>query len=120
MHETDVAIQSGGARLAGTFCVPAGRVFFPAVLMIHGSGPLDRDENMYGQRLDIFNQRLDIFNTVARGLAEAGIASLRYDKRGCGASAGDFFQTGHADLVADAVNCLDALSRCEQLSFSSS
>lgn len=106
MLETDVAIQSGATRLAGTFCLPACRGTFPAVLMIHGSGPLDRDENMKGQSLDIFN-------TVARGLAEAGIASLRYDKRGCGASGGHFFQAGHADLVADAANCLDAMARFE-------
>ncbi len=61
MQETDVVIQSGATRLAGTFCVPARNGFFPAVLMTHGSGPLDRDENMKGQSLDIFN-------TIARGL----------------------------------------------------
>ena len=50
--------------------------------MLHGSGPLDRDENTKGQRLDIFN-------TIADALGQSGIASFRYDKRGCGKSKGE-------------------------------
>jgi pimeloyl-ACP methyl ester carboxylesterase len=70
--------------------------------MVPGSGPLDRDENMRGQRLDVFN-------TIAHFLAGRGIASLRYDKRGCGKSTGDYYSAGHFDLVRDSAKCFDAL-----------
>jgi uncharacterized protein len=43
--------------------------------MLPGSGPLDRDENVEGQRLDIFN-------AIAHQLAQTGFASIRDDKRG--------------------------------------
>ena len=103
MHEQEVTIQSGGEVLIGTLCTPVAKGHFPAVLMVHGSGPLDRNENMQGQQLNIFN-------AIAHALAEHGIASLRYDKRGCGGSSGDFMKAGHADLVQDAVQCLDTLA----------
>ena len=70
--------------------------------MVHGSGPLDRNENVKGQQLNAFN-------TMAAHLAELGIASLRYDKRGCGESSGEFVAAGHRDLVADAVRWVDEL-----------
>lgn len=102
MIERDVAVEAEGAVLAGTLCSPAGPGRFPAVLMVHGTGPLDRDENMPGQRLDVFN-------TLARHLADHGVASLRYDKRGCGESTGDYSRAGYWDLVADATEAFDAL-----------
>jgi pimeloyl-ACP methyl ester carboxylesterase len=74
--------------------------------MVHGSGPLDRDENMK-------EQQLNIFNAIAHSLARAGIASLRYDKRGCGKSTGDYDTTGHVDLVNDTVSWFDALSQSD-------
>ena len=54
-------------------------------------------------------QALQVFDTIAHHLAAYGIASLRYDKRGCGDSEGNFLVTGHSDLVDDAVNCFDTL-----------
>jgi len=102
MIERAMNIGAGTNRLSGTACLPSETGCFPTVLMVHGSGPLDRDENMKGQRLDVFN-------TIAHGLAGAGVASLRYDKRGCGASAGDYYSAGHVDLVDDAVHWCDAL-----------
>lgn len=92
MQEQEVRIQSGEVELIGILCSPDGTGKFPAVLMVHGRGPLDRDENMKGQQLNIFN-------AIAHVLAQRGIASLRYDKRGYGASSGDFMSAGHADLV---------------------
>jgi alpha/beta superfamily hydrolase len=77
--------------------------------MIHGSGPLDRNENMKGQRLNIFN-------VFAHALAEHGVASLRYDKRGCGESSGNFMTSGHSDFVQDAVQCLGYLAASESVS----
>lgn len=103
MHETEITIDAGGNRLSGTYCAPGAAGQYPVVLMIHGSGPSDRDENLPGQNLNVFN-------TIAHYLAGIGIASLRYDKRGCGASTGDYYRTGHYDLVDDAICWFDALT----------
>jgi pimeloyl-ACP methyl ester carboxylesterase len=103
--ENDVAIEHAGARLAGTVVAPGvGR--FPTVLMLHGSGPMDRNEDMPGQRLSVFN-------TFAERLARDGVASLRFDKRGCGASTGDFETAGVHDAVADAVAWIDWLGSAD-------
>ncbi len=111
MIEKDITINSNGATLSGTVCLPAEGRCFPVVLMIAGSGPIDRDENMP-------QQQLNIFNTIARHLAREGIASLRYDKRGVGKSSGDYLTTGHIDLVDDTVHWFDALQEqefCEKI-----
>jgi pimeloyl-ACP methyl ester carboxylesterase len=100
--EHDVSIDAKDAVLAGTISVPDDGGPFPGVLMVHGSGPLDRDENMRGQRLDVFN-------SFAAHLAARGIASMRYDKRGCGQSTGDYWRAGYWDLVTDATAACDAL-----------
>ena len=68
MVEHEVHVDADGGRLSGTLCLPAEEGLCPVVLMIHGSGPLDRDENMKGQRLEVFN-------AVAHRLAKSGIAS---------------------------------------------
>ncbi len=109
MHEEQVRVKSGDVELAGTLCAPEKNGRFPAVLMVHGSGPLDRNENVKGQPLNIFN-------AMAHALADCGIASLRYDKRGCGDSSGDYMRAGHSDLVQDALCCLDFLEEFEQVS----
>lgn len=103
MREIDCQIETNNAVLKGTACLPDGPSRqFAVVLLIHGSGPLDRDEN-------IKMQKLNIFNTVAHHLAAHGFASVRYDKRGVGQSTGDFLSSGHLDLVNDAIAWFDAL-----------
>jgi len=102
MIERDITINSHGNSLSGTICLPEESARFPLVLMVHGTGPLDRDENMK-------EQHLNVFNTIAHCLAQGGIASLRYDKRGCGRSAGDYYTAGNSDLVHDAIHWFDAL-----------
>ncbi|MGI9384846.1 MAG: alpha/beta hydrolase, partial [Methyloligellaceae bacterium] len=52
-----------------------------------------------------------VFNSLAHSLAEAGYASLRYDKRGCGKSEGQYYRTGHFDLVSDALAWVSHLSK---------
>ena len=106
MIEQEIVIHSAGITLSGTLCLPDAEGCFPVVFMVHGSGCLDRDENAKGFQLNVFN-------TFAHHLSEAGIASLRYDKRGCGRSAGDYHTAGHHDLVDDAIACYDALTRHE-------
>jgi hypothetical protein len=58
--------------LPATLTVPRGRGPFPAVVLVHGSGPNDRDETTGANK---------IFKDLAEGLASAGIATLRYEKR---------------------------------------
>jgi len=60
------------AGLPGLLALPKGQGPFPAVVLVHGSGPQDRDETIGANRP---------FLDVARGLAAQGIAVLRYDKR---------------------------------------
>lgn len=101
MRETGITIAAGDVTLAGTLALPEGSPR-GAVLFLHGSGPLDRNENIRGQRLDVFN-------TLAADLASVGFASLRYDKRGCGASTGSYHDAGQSDFLADAGAALDTL-----------
>ncbi len=101
--ESKVAFPSGNLTLAGTLTVPAGgRGPFPAALLIHGSGPVDRDENAPGLKTDIFRQ-------LAEALAASGIASFRFDKRGVGESDGNAASASRADLLDDVRAALDAL-----------
>jgi pimeloyl-ACP methyl ester carboxylesterase len=74
---------SDGATLAGTLLLPLWSELqkVPGVVLIAGSGPTDRDGNN-----PLVPERLDLLKQIAELLAEAGIASLRYDKRGIGAS----------------------------------
>lgn len=73
--ERDFSVGTGERALAGTLTVPrnaSAQVPAPAIVLVHGSGPQDRDETVGANRP---------FLDIARGLAERGIASLRYDKR---------------------------------------
>jgi uncharacterized protein len=88
-----------GTRLAGTHTPADGDT---AALILSGSGPLDRDSNMKGQVLDVGR-------ALADALAAAGVASLRYDKRGVGESGGDYQRTGFEQETDDARAALAAL-----------
>jgi alpha/beta superfamily hydrolase len=98
----DMTFPSAGLHLAGTFTTPSGPGPFPAALLLAGSGPLDRDGNH--KRIP-----LNVSRDLARVLADAGWASLRYDKRGIGASAGEYLPTGFYDELADAAAARDWL-----------
>lgn len=91
----EVAFQSaaGNVRLAGTLVLPAGEGPFPAVAMVTGSGPQDRDESLMGHKP---------FLVLADALARRGIASVRWDDRGTGQSAGDHMGSTVEDFAADA------------------
>lgn len=102
MNEETVSIDTDGAKLEGTLSIPSEQAVRQAVLLVAGSGPLDRNQNSGKFKLNIFNE-------VAAHLAANGIASLRYDKRGCGNSQGDYNSAGHYDLVHDAYACVQIL-----------
>lgn len=106
MIETEFTTEINGNTLVGTLCLPDNEKAYPIVFLIHGSGPLDRDANIKGFKLNIFN-------TIAHGLVQSGIGSLRYDKRGCGKSSGDYNSTGHQDLVDDALGLISYLKQLD-------
>ena len=91
--EVEFDSSAAGVKLAGTFSVPQGGGPFPAVVLISGSGPNTRDE-------DVFNHK--VFLVIADALNRDGIAVLRYDKRGIGASSGDYKTATTADFLTDA------------------
>lgn len=91
----DVSFAGGasGVNLAGTFSVPDGKGPFPAVVLIAGSGPENRDEEVMGHK---------VFLVLADALNRAGIAVLRYDKRGIAGSSGDARTATTQDYIGDA------------------
>lgn len=70
--ETEVVVGSSPYALPGTLTMPIGEGPFPAVVIVHGSGPNDRDGTLAVNRP---------YRDIAQGLASQGIAVLRYDKR---------------------------------------
>jgi hypothetical protein len=99
----------GEPPLAGTLTLPADAAGpVPGVVIASGSGPLDRDSNYKRMRFEVARQ-------VAHALAQGGIASLRFDKRGVGGSRGpgkqgDWRVAGLYDNVDDLGRARDALA----------
>lgn len=81
MPQSDIQLQTAWGKLSGTLLLPAGAGPWQAVLLIAGSGPTDRDGNT-----PLLPSPVDNLKRLAEALAARGIASLRYDKRGLGAS----------------------------------
>ncbi|GAA4214681.1 alpha/beta hydrolase family protein [Microbispora amethystogenes] len=102
MRDIDFTFDSAGHRFAGTLTLPDGDGPFPAALLLPGSGPVDRDSDH--RRLP-----LKVTRELAEALAAAGIATYRYDKRGVGASTGEFLPTGFLEGMTDAAAALAAL-----------
>src|SRR3954465_4258942 len=71
-QEREVTVGTGEWALPGTLSMPVGAGPFPALVLVHGSGPHDRDETV-GKAMP--------FRDLAWGLASRGIAVLRYEKR---------------------------------------
>jgi pimeloyl-ACP methyl ester carboxylesterase len=98
MSAQEVRFDSGGSALAGTFAPVAEPV--AAALLIPGSGRTDRDAN--ARLSGGLTLRSGITGAVAQALGEAQVSTLRYDKRGVGASAGDYLRIGMAERLAEA------------------
>src|SRR5829696_9258796 len=81
-----------GVTLAGTLTMPKGDGPHPAVVLVSGSGPQDRDEQLLGHRP---------FWVLADYLTRRGIAVLRYDDRGVGRSTGRFVDATSEDFADD-------------------
>ncbi|MBU8912755.1 MAG: lysophospholipase [Spirochaetales bacterium] len=98
--ETAASVEIDGGTLHGTLLMPETDAQAPLVIIVAGSGPTDRDGNSH-----ILPGRNDSLKLLAEGLARAGIASLRYDKRGLGESVYEGLR--EEDLIfADFVNDL--------------
>jgi len=91
-----VRIPSDPAPLHGTLLLPDSAGLSPALLLVAGAGPVDRDGNLPG----LANDSLRL---LAEALADRGIATLRADKRGVG--------TSHAAAPDESVLRLDAYVR---------
>ena len=84
----------GGHTLAGTLTKPRAPAPHPAIVLVTGSGPQDRDETIVGHKP---------FAVLADAITRRGVAVLRYDDRGVGQSEGDFASATSFDHASDAL-----------------
>jgi pimeloyl-ACP methyl ester carboxylesterase len=108
-NDEQVHIPANGFSLAGTVSKPsesattsaAVTVRHPAVILVGGSGPADRDSMVFG---------IPILGQIANALADAGFVVLRYDKRGIGQSGGRAESASLADFADDVRSTVKMLS----------
>src|SRR5205085_6667637 len=86
-HREAVTFSNDRIQLAGTVTTPRRGGKHPAIILVHGSGAEDRDDVL----------------PLAHFLVRRGIAVLGYDKRGVGASTGDWTTASFEDLAGDAI-----------------
>jgi pimeloyl-ACP methyl ester carboxylesterase len=102
-NDESVRVPANGFVLVGTLSKPSqpSATGLPAVVLIGGSGPIDRDSLVFG---------IPILGEIANALADAGFIVLRYDKRGIGQSGGRAESAGLADYAEDARAAVKFLS----------
>jgi len=103
--ESNVMIPGLGFNLASTVTLPAGAPAggrHPAVILVPGSGPVDRDATVAG---------IPIFAQLTQALAQQGYLVVRYDKRGVGQSGGRDERATIEDYAADALSIYQWLKR---------
>ncbi|MGG0077787.1 alpha/beta hydrolase [Bacillus wiedmannii] len=93
--EYEVAINSE-FTLQGTITKPKADGKYAAVIIIAGSGEIDRDGTILPLKL-----ASNIYKDLAHIMARLGVVTIRFDKRGVGKSEGEFLKTGMWDLVSD-------------------
>ena len=98
--------KSAGITLAGTLTMPQSGSNFMAVILISGSGPQNRDEEIMGHKP---------FLVIADYLTRNGIAVLRYDDRGTAKSSGDFKSATSADFATDAESAINYLKTKKEI-----
>lgn len=100
VKEVIVENKKDKIKLSGTLTMPAKGKDFPAVILISGSGPQDRDETLMDHKP---------FAVIADFLTKNGIAVLRFDDRGVAKSTGSFENATSAEFADDALACFDFL-----------
>ncbi len=99
-EEVTFTNPAAGVTLSGTLTHPKGPGPHPAVILISGSGPQDRNEEVFGHKP---------FLVIADHLTRKGFAVLRYDDRGTAKSTGDFKSATSEDFASDVRSALDFL-----------
>lgn len=107
-YEEEVTFLNPKANisLAGTLTLPKKEGIYPAVILISGSGPQNRDEELMGHKP---------FLVISDFLTRNGIAVLRYDDRGFGSSIGDFKSATTADFATDVESALAYLKTRKEI-----
>ncbi|MCH7785815.1 MAG: alpha/beta fold hydrolase [Bacteroidetes bacterium] len=95
-----------GINLAGTLTLPKGKGPFKAVILITGSGPQNRNEELLGHKP---------FLIISDYLTRNGIAVLRYDDRGIGKSEGEFPKATTLDFVVDVLSAVQYLKTRKEI-----
>ena len=98
--------KKAGISLAGTLTMPAKDGIFPVVILISGSGPQNRDEELLGHKP---------FLILSDYLTKNGIAVLRYDDRGTALSKGDFKTATSADFATDVESAIAYLKTRKEI-----
>lgn len=93
-------------ELAGTLTYPQKKGKYPAVLLLTGSGPQNRDEEVFGHQP---------FRVLADYLTRNGIVVLRVDDRGVGESTGDFGSSTIENFSKDAISAFNFLKKQPQV-----
>lgn len=101
-EDKEVSFNNKDITLSGTLSMPKDEGPFPAIILICGPGPQDRNG-------------LGMFVDLADGLAQKGIAVLRFDKRGVGKSEGSFSRFTDEDLISDVSSAVDFLAKREDI-----
>ncbi len=98
--------ETGKLTLTGTLTLPGKEGRFPAVVLITGSGPQNRDEELLGHKP---------FLVLSDYLTRNGIAVLRYDDRGVGQSTGNFNTATSADFASDVTSAIKYLQTRKEI-----
>lgn len=107
-YSEDVTFQNTKANisLSGTLTLPKKNGFFPSVILITGSGPQNRNEELLGHKP---------FLVISDYLTKKGIAVLRYDDRGIGDSKGDFKTATTVDFATDVESAINYLKTRKEI-----
>jgi alpha/beta superfamily hydrolase len=98
--------EKAGIRLAGTLTLPKKEGVFPVVILISGSGPQNRDEELMGHKP---------FLVLSDFLTKNGIAVLRFDDRGTGKSTGEFKGATTFDFAKDVEYAIEYLQKRKEI-----
>jgi alpha/beta superfamily hydrolase len=107
-YSEDVTFQNTKANisLSGTLTLPKKNGFFPSVILITGSGPQNRNEELLGHKP---------FLVISDYLTKKGIAVLRYDDRGIGDSKGNFKTATTVDFATDVESAINYLQTRKEI-----